>query len=508
MKKILLGTLLLVTMLSAKTVKADELKTIEEANAAIEKLNLIDNKDGTYTYYADSIDFDIIADNSCNYNIDEFLTRFPWQKDLSKEEQQQNYESNIEVCKMYPEMGYFNNLSRKYYNENYIYNIEQTDDIYKLTIYTEEEQVTRNLKIIFKEVDKNILNKANKVRKQFKYNYMLYGLNALNSLYHYGGVDVNLKNPSVLLYRFPELKQVMMDNSEFEYQITYDGAGGTEYLFGCGGPMNIVYNGIMYATNYSLFEFNHFLPVDKDAEGTVYEKAQKRIDEFFKDRVNATVITDYSIAEDIDRAANEAFKTTDVKYTGYIAEVDFSGRKYRIIIVEVDKAKVDSYEVYATDKNSGVNVKTDSFEVPSDAILSVSDVKNKHHVIKALGNQYKIEKAFDINLLKSYNSEKITEIENGVEVYIPLSNKKLGDTVYIHHVNDDGTPGELIEGKVIVHEGKYYAKFLTDHFSTYAIVEELTNPNTNSLNIILAIIAFIISFLILCKTFKETIWQK
>ena len=98
---------------------------------------------------------------------------------------------------------------------------------------------------------------------------------------------------------------------------------------------------------------------------------------------------------------------------------------------------------------------------------------------------YKVHSAYDIDVVKMRDGGFVKTIENGIDVYLPISGKKVGDKLTVYHITDN-EKGEGFEGEVVEEDGKLYVKFRTTHFSTYAVAEELSisgsgsiiNPNT------------------------------
>ena len=93
------------------------------------------------------------------------------------------------------------------------------------------------------------------------------------------------------------------------------------------------------------------------------------------------------------------------------------------------------------------------------------------------------------------------------EVYIPLDGYKEGDIITIRHIKDDGSLGEELKGTVVKVDGKMYAKFITTHFSTYALVElnntieaSVENPPTGD-NIMNYTMLLFISLAMMFSTF-------
>jgi hypothetical protein len=216
--------------------------------------------------------------------------------------------------------------------------------------------------------------------------------------------------------------------------------------------------------------YNQFY-VDKEASGTPAEKAEKRLKEYFGKNIKV----------EVDKENVQYFNEDEFK--GYLTSVTIGNHKSDIFIEEVDKKDLDKYHAHAHHKHTGVSVDSDSYEVPLDATLDVEDVKDKDHVKKAFSNgMFTLTDAYDINVIKTANGATVEVIENGIEVYIPVEKRKVGQKVNVHHITEDGKLGEKYQAVVVEKEGKLYAKFTTTHFSTYAISDlttiDVKNPET------------------------------
>ena len=245
-----------------------------------------------------------------------------------------------------------------------------------------------------------------------------------------------------------------------------------------------------YSANYI-----GMLLVDKDEEGTTLEKTIRALNTYFKGKVDFRFDEEYVYelnASGYD-PANIAFGTEGVDYVGIDAILYMNDEQMSIGVVEMDKKDIKKFEVKAKDKGTGVHVYTNSYEVPVDSTLDVEDVTED--VSKKLDKQmYKVHSAYDIDVVKMTDGGFVKTIENGIDVYLPVSNRTLGEEMTVYHITDN-EKGDGYKGVVVEVEGKQYVKFTTTHFSTYAVVEELTsvkNPDTSD-NIILTIILMLIS---------------
>lgn len=105
-------------------------------------------------------------------------------------------------------------------------------------------------------------------------------------------------------------------------------------------------------------------------------------------------------------------------------------------------------------------------------------------------------KAYDINLFSNIKDEYIKKIKDGIIVRIPMEDDFDKDFATIYHIKDDGTKGDKYNAKIEKIDGKKYAVFTTNHFSTYAIEEvkneKIENPNTSD-NVINDIVVLLLS---------------
>lgn len=468
----------------------------------------LENEDGTCTWNVKIADPNALGDEYCNFSLQDLIRDNQWIGNLPEEEQLEMLESRRKNCRGATVISTIEVASRKMGNANWDISVdfsngtgdwEDYDDINvfdpnKLTLIAYYDAVdeygnnntmtvSKTCKVQINEVDEKILKDASKVVKKLEGNNVIYSLNSFNSVYHYGSIFQNNRLDSeMILYKFPKFKQSLMENPEFDYEIAWNGGGGSPMASGCQGYVIAYKDGIPYGLKLVNFTIDNRLYVDKDLEGTVVERAYNRLNEFFNGKVDITF--DSSILEE---------DTVD-GFVGTYTIVKLGEVETPIFIIEVDKHELDKFEVKAHHKKHNVNVITNSYDVPIDATLEVEDVKKNITLDK---NEYKVLGAYDIDVVKTGNGGYVKTIENGIDVFIPVSNRKVGEKLKVFHMEEDNKTGEEFDGEVVEVEGVKYVKFRTTHFSTYAVAAnavQIDNPDTGD-NIISS---FILAFLSLC----------
>ena len=330
--------------------------------------------------------------------------------------------------------------------------------------------------------NKQEFDNATNALKKFKENYTVLGMPLFNSIYHNGSV-FSLNNTDLLISRYPEIKEIMELNQQYKYEMIINGGGGSPYDASFSSPLGIFKDGILYNLKDISLNEHYVIYVDKDLEGTIFEKAENRLKEYFNNKINISVVdTGWQPLEDYG-PINANLGTQNQTYLVYTAELTMGSTTLTVGIVEIEKEKLDEVIVKSTDYVTGVNVKTGSYDVPVDASIFVTDAKAEKYVKDALKTKnLDIVSAFDITLSKRKDGTLIRTIENGIEVYIPVdSSYKENEEVKVYYIKTDSTIGEILKGKVLKENDKLYVKFITNHFSTYALanlLDAVENPKT------------------------------
>ena len=499
--------------------------TEEEVLAKLNELP-VTKEDGVEYMDVPSIDPDLfIEDGRCIFTKEEIINGDPdYYNSLSAEELENEVNASIEENEKYCAHQVYYSVLLFYFKEKNMdfhvmgYGADFLDKNNVKISYTDNISSiskSKNVKLRYvTEYNQSIRNEVKQIEKEIKKEYNIYGLSMLNSLYHYGDIDANIYNNDLVLYRFDDLKRTIEKHDDYKIVPRLHGAGGTPLLTGNTGNLGIFKDGIMYGMKETNFGMNHIIYVSKDEDGTLFEKAEKLVKEYFKNEVEVSVKTDYDETFENDPWVNEQInKYLGVKsgsYNGILTTINIDDKKSMLFIVEVEDKYLENTSIQSNHNKTGININTNSYHVPTDVTLDIESVLEEEYVKKFISSyKFNLNSAFDINLKKTGNGTFVNKIPEGVEVYIPIIPKKENGTFKIHHINEDSTLGETLEGQVVEIDGNTYVKFVTKHFSTYAIEENETNqnigeevPNTID-NIIIYYISFVISILGILIAYKQ-----
>lgn len=469
--------------------------TEEEANAIFDKISNKKNEAGIYVIDIPSLEpAELIPEGQCVYTKERLLEECPdCYPDYTDEDFNEMIALNEESC-----LTNFTHIVIKMHLKNIgITNTQQFSfSTYgnTLTLAVEADEATdsptfheRNYLINYTgSSKKDYKDEARKVADKLKNGYTLYGLDVMNAVYHYGGTEANIYNNDLILYKYPEVKDLMQQNKSFDFTVALGGAGCDPTGCGNDGYIGISKDSILLAIKNVGFGLNHTIFVDKTEEGTAFEKAEKLIKDYFDETVTVEVIDDAFDAIENDSYVNNAINKLLGKesgtYVGYYTTVKIDDVQQSIFIVEIEKEaleKKDENVVETTNYEEGIIIESNSYEVPLDIIITAEDAANEENVKKAAKeNKLKFKHIFNIKITSPHNNKDITNIKKGVTVYIPVTGYKEKDKVLVYYIKDNGEIGETIEGTIVKKNNKLYVKFTTTHFSTYGIGEKITEEGS------------------------------
>jgi hypothetical protein len=347
-----------------------------------------------------------------------------------------------------------------------------------------EKTATKLVNFIYDDIDETTKTKANNVIKEIPNKITLEGMNAINYLYHYGEIvftDSSIKKSAAI---FPGLKKIIEKHPEYEYEVIGDRGGGTPYFM-----ERIIYIGlfkgdVLYGIKEICVDVESMILVDKEESGTLIERGEDRLKQYFN-KENDFIINNNTIDNLPVEEIKEFTGLKDI-YSGIVVQIKIGKYDDIISIVETNKETLDKIFVESSDILTGINVYTESIEVPLDSIVKTKDVLDEDYVKKAIeDNNLKLYKAFDIDLEKYSDKTLVKTIEDGLEVYIPTAKGAEGDKVLVYFIGEDGSKGDTIDGEIVKINNQLYVKFITNHLSTYAIDENVIaqnktrNPKTN-----------------------------
>ena len=366
---------------------------------------------------------------------------------------------------------------------------------------------TYNIKLVEK-YDESVENTIKKHTENLKKSYQIDDMGYINQLIHYNEIEkfFGLEQGNIDLFKlYPEIKKHIESNPNIEY-IPVFGAGGWSNLnLGAGGVLFAYLNGIAVgmSDNFSYSTYRIVNISDKTENNTeaYINEALKRIKEYVNDDT-------YNINITYDNEATELnCGDSDCEIGNYktkIYKITINNKEYTLGISPTNEKNIKKLKIESKDYQNDISVTTESSDVPLD-----TSVKSKD-----LTAQYKgFLKAYNIDLYSGLKDEYITKIKDGIIVRIPLPNKYDKNKLDIYHINEDGKKGEKYQAVVEEINGKKYAVFTTNHFSIYAIAEDLEEPkNTITIpnnvienpqtfdNILNSILIGIVSFIALCGT--------
>ena len=254
------------------------------------------------------------------------------------------------------------------------------------------------------------------------------------------------------------------------------GGGPNMFLSYEGGHTIILYNGAVYATTEGGVTYKRVIYVPEDTTDNTeayMAAATKRIKDYFGEDsdISLKVGGRFSEIEDgiWETEKKELGVTTNVD-SYFILTVD--GAEYDFVIAKTDKEnethRLSAPHYKATDIITNIGISTDNPSVPFDASPTIELVKND--IIKnALRTEHYF--AYDITLYSSSLGANITKLDSGkFTVEIPLPDGWQSKLLTIKYIDDNG---KTQEHSIINDYSKdMFARFETDHFSTYALVEK------------------------------------
>ncbi|MBQ4583294.1 MAG: hypothetical protein IJA94_00095 [Bacilli bacterium] len=350
-------------------------------------------------------------------------------------------------------------------------------------IYVDATRKTFEIDFV-ENVDDTYFQKIENMFLKIKGSYRLYDMAYINQLINYSdlsGFFDKLQNSSEVFNIYPELKKELEKTTDIEYVSTFGGGGGGPSSYGAGGSVIAFHDNVAvgiteigYITYRTIFIPDTTKQTREDYMKAALERIKTYINDdsykveiMFDEELNG----DFCNVEWEECVINDVFKTGD-KYNFDIYKIKINEKESYLGIVPVREKDIKDLEIKSTNYNTGIKVETSSSDVPMDAKVEAEDKTFEYN------DEY--YKAYDINLFSSLIDKYITSIKKGIIVKIPLEDDFDKAAVTIYHIKDDGTKGDKFNASVGIIDGKKYAIFNTNHFSTYAIAKEDINISNDS----------------------------
>ena len=382
----------------------------EEVPSSLDNIVVSNNEDGSCTWPIHTVEFETLFENSCDFTEEDLLELYPGWASMSEVKLAEAVTNFNNQCKFNVVYSLFEAANTASGNKRWSFHIDRYElNGKELTLFDDSAKngapSSKTCNIDFNTVNDNDSKEVLKARSSLKNTYRLHGLDAFNAVYHYGPIlDATGFNSDLVIYKFSDFKNTLMKYKKVDFDIAWDGAGATLQETGCNGWVQLSKNGVVYAMKLVSFTLDGTLNVDKDLTGTSIEKAENRLEKFFGNKVDVEI-------------SDNGY---DVSGIGYFTDATIGEYTSRIMIKEVDKKDLDEYNVVAFDSDTDVSVNTDSYEVPIDSIINVSDKTND--MDKVFDKEmFKVHSAYDIDVVKMGNGGFVKTIENGIDVYLKLS---------------------------------------------------------------------------------------
>ncbi len=134
------------------------------------------------------------------------------------------------------------------YQNNYSY-IDHNQ--FELSIDYVEDGTIKSYKRVYNfttldNLDNNTIKDVDEIIETTKPAYILRGKEYLNSLYHYGSWSDILYDNDIVLYMYQDVKELILKNANYDFEIFSNGGGDTLDGGGAGGLIIVKKDGIVY----------------------------------------------------------------------------------------------------------------------------------------------------------------------------------------------------------------------------------------------------------------------
>ena len=425
-------------------------------------------------------------------------------------------------------------LRKKYASEDFwIYGSYHDVGKPYLNISKGDKSKDYDVKYIYKKANPAAMKKVSDVGKKMNYTwqqitsdynkrFVVEDLESINYLYNTRNIEDNeLYLSSIVNYSSKIHELADNANIDFIFDVRAGGTDSNFYEMNLG-PIDILYDGVVYDyVNPIGYALTRIIYVPDDTEKTreaFINAAKKRINEYLKGvKVDITYGGKLSDLDEADYSWDKYDADTQTstyvplfdfdKTNGEWYKVKIEDREYSYFIVKGTE-KMNVPYVKTVDVNTNVYVTTDAFDAPLDSKIFANLLDENSEEYKILSKKINLIKGliYNINMYSTSLETYISKLASGnFKVYIPISNDIEKKNLVAVYIKDDGT---IEKHTVTISNG--YASFETNHFSTYALIEDSevvdkVNPKTGD-NIIMYIIMLgisLISAYLLIRKYKK-----
>ena len=241
-----------------------------------------------------------------------------------------------------------------------------------------------------------------------------------------------------------------------------------------GGEVIVYSDGMAVGTTKIGLTMNNVLYVSSDTANSDEARiasALKRIEDYLGTTKGITITiggTLESLNDDGATWNEHGFIDDKTCGTNYY-NVTINDEIYKFAICKKDESKLETPKYVGSNLESNITITSEDTTIPLDTAITVKSVTSDK-IEKTLGTD--VYAAYDISLYSNAKQVNITKLENGkFGVNIPVPENLKDKDITVYYITDEG---EKEEKNTTINDKENIVSFETDHFSTYALAEKVS----------------------------------
>ena len=307
--------------------------------------------------------------------------------------------------------------------------------------------------------------------------YIVEDLSLVN--YYLTGNKSELWNPGApgRALKFSTINKTTKGSNITYYLEVRAGAGFNNYMYEYAfGPMSVFYKGYSYGTKDEGVYLKRVIYIPEsttDTKEAYVAAAQERITDYLGN--NSVTVAYGGTLEELNASLDEGYGGAEdeqlpIESDGNYYVITIADRPYNFYIVKGTPEQLKAPVYNGLDIETNIEISSEDSSIPLDTSLLVLDVDDSSIANKVGTENFR---AYDISLFSDAKNADIKELSNGkFLVRIPVPDElKDKDKLIVWYIPSSGEKEEHeVTPKTI--DGKLYAEFETNHFSTYILAED------------------------------------
>ncbi len=217
-------------------------------------------------------------------------------------------------------------------------------DNYTMTVHVFYETsqgtqgLSKSINLVYTSMDGEIFDRAKELANSINNDFRLNRIDSIKSLYNYGLLQSDEYTSEDVLNRFPELKEILKSQNEFEYEVVLGEGGGGPWSQSRNAYIGIYKDNVLCLYKTTVLTIDEVVFVEHEyGEGDIFQKANDRLKKLFPEANNITVSnneTDTSSLADELGWIEEDYNIN--AYDAVYTKVTIDGTSFNITIVETD----------------------------------------------------------------------------------------------------------------------------------------------------------------------------